>query len=652
MKRCDLWIKYSQVHNLKKLPLGSQKNIIICARHFRDESFMNYKKDRLVATAVPTIHRLSKDKALDYELELNHGVLVTLPELEKPHLIAPPGFQCPLGLDAEVSELLKSLENERSNEHFDDDGEVAEPSTSNLNLMSTDSAHSMETIETPVVRGGIKRSANFVLSEDPTSDDGNAPVKMSRNINRIKNDGDSTSGDTVGISERSETYSQPTIINHQIMDSEGRLWLQSDTFGLEDDAGYQYVQIQPQSDQSETEEINEIAVHLLEDNVEEGNVSLTDDLHLSHKLGEASIEIDDLRIQLKKESEKVKRMESKLAVRQMSCTRSDQHVASLKVDLQIANDDLEAKSMEMDILKLQLQHEKEERTRQEKELSSTKQEYSRTSNQIASLKALLGKAKSENEAIKIDIQKCEILSEKETMLKQDYEQQLQSQRLEHLKIEQQLRQQITALEQSLQFTRQQLTETRNTLSSIQTECTYIKNERLNSDQKVLVIESQLQKLQKLYDDKNEEHTRMEHSYDSLQKSNEKLKADYKMLESNQNQVSTVTTSNSNSSNAMPGVPQQQQPATVIPALTKAQLFNGIKRYISSSMCSLLRMEMFGSSEREWKSDERQVAVDLLRLGEFVYKYLTDEWRFRLPALRDVRNWLSQQSVAMDDEEDL
>ncbi|XP_039965598.1 uncharacterized protein LOC120778001 [Bactrocera tryoni] len=86
--------------------------------------------------------------------------------------------------------------------------------------------------------------------------------------------------------------------------------------------------------------------------------------------------------------------------------------------------------------------------------------------------------------------------------------------------------------------------------------------------------------------------------------------------------------------------------------SKAQLFNGIKKYISSSMLALLRMEMFGSADRNWKPDEQRVAMDLLQLGDEVYKYINDEWRFRLPALGEVRTWLADTTNSMDDEEDL
>lgn len=92
------------------------------------------------------------------------------------------------------------------------------------------------------------------------------------------------------------------------------------------------------------------------------------------------------------------------------------------------------------------------------------------------------------------------------------------------------------------------------------------------------------------------------------------------------------------------------PNPIPAALTKAQLFNGIKKYLSASMVALVRMEMFGNTERAWKTDEKQVSVELLRLGENVYKYFRDEWRFRVPPLKMVEKWTNE--VVEEEEDDL
>ncbi|XP_055616930.1 uncharacterized protein LOC129762562 [Toxorhynchites rutilus septentrionalis] len=78
-------------------------------------------------------------------------------------------------------------------------------------------------------------------------------------------------------------------------------------------------------------------------------------------------------------------------------------------------------------------------------------------------------------------------------------------------------------------------------------------------------------------------------------------------------------------------------------MNKVQLFNGIKRYLNPTMVALLRMEMFGgSAERQWKTDEKSLAVELLSLGENVYDHFCDEFRFRLPQKRDVQKWKDEE----------
>ncbi|XP_055911196.1 uncharacterized protein LOC129945455 [Eupeodes corollae] len=95
-------------------------------------------------------------------------------------------------------------------------------------------------------------------------------------------------------------------------------------------------------------------------------------------------------------------------------------------------------------------------------------------------------------------------------------------------------------------------------------------------------------------------------------------------------------------------PKPSVPSSTV--LSKPQLFNGIKKYLSASMTALVRMEMFGNSERQWKPDEKQVSVELLKLGEDVYKYFRDEWRFRLPPKKMVEQWSNE--VTEEDCDDL
>lgn len=80
-----------------------------------------------------------------------------------------------------------------------------------------------------------------------------------------------------------------------------------------------------------------------------------------------------------------------------------------------------------------------------------------------------------------------------------------------------------------------------------------------------------------------------------------------------------------------------------PTKTKIQLFNGIKKYLNPSMVALLRMEMFGDTERQYKSDEKSLAVELLNVQSNIYEYMRSELRFRLPPKKDAETWAKEMS---------
>lgn len=86
---------------------------------------------------------------------------------------------------------------------------------------------------------------------------------------------------------------------------------------------------------------------------------------------------------------------------------------------------------------------------------------------------------------------------------------------------------------------------------------------------------------------------------------------------------------------------------VITPMSKVQMYNSVRRYLSTSMAILLRMEMFGSSEREWKTDEKQLAIEILSLGTDVYDHLVEEWRLRLPTKSVVQQWSDENLLDED-----
>lgn len=106
------------------------------------------------------------------------------------------------------------------------------------------------------------------------------------------------------------------------------------------------------------------------------------------------------------------------------------------------------------------------------------------------------------------------------------------------------------------------------------------------------------------------------------------------------------TSNQGSTSATSSTDVRQIRVEKGPAMTKVQLFNGIRKYLNPTMVALLRMEMFGSSEREYRPDEKQLSKELFNLNQNVYEFMRDEWRFRLPPKVQVEEWLKNP----DDEE--
>lgn len=118
-------------------------------------------------------------------------------------------------------------------------------------------------------------------------------------------------------------------------------------------------------------------------------------------------------------------------------------------------------------------------------------------------------------------------------------------------------------------------------------------------------------------------------------------------------VSTTTTTPAiNTSSTAKSKPSEKLAAT-----SKPVLFNGIRRYLNPSMVALLRMEMFGEAEREYKPDERDIAIELMKLPlndaqpGSVYDFMRSEWRFRLPPRNSVLQWIQEREINANNIED-
>lgn len=133
------------------------------------------------------------------------------------------------------------------------------------------------------------------------------------------------------------------------------------------------------------------------------------------------------------------------------------------------------------------------------------------------------------------------------------------------------------------------------------------------------------------------------------------------LERKQQQLTTVAstsvTTTSTPSAITPNPTNKSKPSDKMAQMSKPVLFNGIRRYLNPSMIALLRMEMFGEAEREYKPDERDIAIELMKLPlndaqpGSVYDFLRSEWRFRLPPRNSVLQWIQEREDNANNVED-
>lgn len=606
-ERNKLWVKYAKLEAMMDYPFSRKKNIVLCSRHFRDECFMNYKKDKLTAKAVPTLHRLSKDKALDYELDLENGVLVTIPEPQYKHLIPPPEFECSLSLDNDeyLWEMLMEAEKRSSGEETiantekDDEDSMAvieafediiDSSAASTNVLQSDESNKLETTQTSL----LKRSNKISLEEE--GDDTVLHVyKRIKTLNNSQRLGSTSNSQTAETTFELDNLNNKTttIINHQIIGADGNIWIEQESYNIaKNGADYEFIEI-------------------------------SNDEH--HVVSNADIEKPNISLDV-----------------------ADEDTEDIPFEEEQCNSEqCLSKIQEMEYTNSLLM---EEKTNLENDLLSCQTENNLNQQRISALDLELISLKTENENLRKQLNQTQSSSdEMESSIKEKYERQLEAEQVRNTRVQQQ----VMNLQRSLDLVKQQLADAKANLCSVQKENADTQNEKIEMLKQQTETNHKLQILQEKYDKMTMEHCLLEKNHSLLQSSHAKLKEDYTKLESQQNQVSTVTTSNNNLKKEYSPQAVAKQANAILSAnsLTKAQLFNGIKRYISSSMLALLRMEMFGSTDREWKPDERQVSVDLLRLGESVYKYFTDEWRLRLPGLRDVHIWLSQ-AVNLDEEEDL
>lgn len=633
-ERYKKWRQYSQMDQMLKFSEVRRKNTSICARHFRTECFMNYKSDRLTLSAVPTITRLSDDKALDFELDIENGVLVNLEQPKQKHLLPPDGFESPLFLknDKILLEKLNELQSQQyiTSEHIDfidlkeGDCEIVLENSSKPLAESVEVLDTIEVAATSLKRprhrrnelvNGINDKKCRILNTSNCTVGNDIKEVSTVVLTSIENDFESEEinfVETIQIdscNELSNDDDQLFLTNNSLINDDYTEDLE--IFQIHKDENESHSEL-PLNDSDAT------VVQIKSQNP--SNLKKPENIEILNS--ENQFEYDQIKEDLDSLHVKYSILEAENRELKNNCQQNEE-LKRKHLLLQAENNDLKESLKEFNLLKEKLHQ------------YSTENERLKTEN--TNFKALKIELISRREETK-ELKKLLDTLKTDDLKKPNIELTVKNREINGL------RKKVDSLQQKFNNTVSELKKFQTNLSNVENE-----NKRLIEQENELKIS--MMNIQNNFDLKQTEYNTLKTNYEDLQSKQSVLQQKYWKMQALQNQEATVSTSlEGNKSDPKTSVPPT--PPISAASLTKAQLFNGIKRYLCSSMVSLVRMEMFGNTEREWKTDERQVAVDILRLGEMAYKYFTDEWRIRLPALRDARDWLSQSQQVMEEEEDL
>ena len=647
-ERFSKWMQYAKMERMVQFTDVRKKNTSICARHFRPECFMNYKMERLAPKAVPTLMRLSKDHALDFELDIEKGVLITMEETKLKHLIPPDNFKDPLHLknDTILMEMLNMARGQQSTtiilhediEYIESNDEVKRFTVMNPEKSPLNSIEILETIQ--VSGPTFKRNREFVIDEIENDIASTTQKKFkilnSVHCSTIKENKDETTIVLTSVPDQNDA--NHVIINDDIeFEATGNTEHQNDIINDRNEMLLTSPGYNSNSSENDDENIEFFEVHKC-------------DTDLLHDM--ITQDSDTTVVELKTDT-----LSSTGSIKQQILT-----LQSEILDLKKQDEDMEGLQIKITLL----ENENSDLRKYYKECQELRRRYFALETENNRMKAMLKEHnkdelleyREENNKLKevtsgIVLLKTKLFSKQQDAKELEnivedikYSQSDENEHNNYSTSENIIKKEIITLQKQVDIKQKQLTNVQNQLEKIESALKDVKNENKIFIKEKNCLEESFNNLQKRFEATQNDYKTLKFDYESLQQKHSDLQKKYWKIQAIHTQEATVSTSLEKRS-----FKTHSLAIPAPPAPTKAQLFNGIKRYLSAAMVSLLRMEMFGSAEREWKADERQVAVDILRLGETVYKYFIDEWRFRLPALRDVHNWLSQ-SVQMDDDNDL
>ncbi|XP_017071693.1 uncharacterized protein LOC108108237 [Drosophila eugracilis] len=531
-KRLKAWVENCANPDVSNASLGKLAGKAVCARHFRAESFMNYKMDRLAPFQTPTLLRINKDLALDFaSLDSNgEALLVKLTPPKQQHLVPPKGFQCPLGFVDDDDDETQNVEAIRKKTRVNVDQRVEKS-------QETQSAKLMDLTEVEDHQPADETNGTLYLLN---SEHEHSVLNQEKAVVENQNYTTITSGDSVMPQNILDLISQ-----------------------LQPSMGIKLIK-RPVEIQTIIEmdlDLNEqqLPIESTEGNTEE---------QIETKGPENCYIPASFRETINKQSVPVSPNETRNADR-----------------LKMISDIVQKRKMQKEV---DFQDDNVLRSDEQ----STQEQPKRR--------------KPIEEALKTEI----VVQAGQTTIRS--------------------KQKSAPCEKPTQSIQSVLNDISLKTASV---CFINQEDNLNytseSEDESAPSEKPSSSEDTLREKLHQDYNKLQAEFDKLSEENAKLKQLQDELLKTHAAPPTKPAANS---------------------LTKQQLYMGIKKYLGPTMAALLRMEMFGGSEdRTWKDDEREFATELLQLGDEVYKYCCDEWRFRLPSIRIARSWLEKRKT--DDTED-
>uniref|UniRef100_A0A1Q3FDE9 THAP-type domain-containing protein n=1 Tax=Culex tarsalis TaxID=7177 RepID=A0A1Q3FDE9_CULTA len=157
-ERLERWAAFADKEEFKELPLAKLKNKVVCEEHFRNNMFMNYLREGLVKTAVPTLEVLENGQIWDLETdEVGERELWVVPGGGKNVSMGGTGGD-PLLVPIENDSSRMEIQFLDSAEIMEDDGGYGEqPDPMSAEPVILNKVHKVKPVPVPVEKPALRK---------------------------------------------------------------------------------------------------------------------------------------------------------------------------------------------------------------------------------------------------------------------------------------------------------------------------------------------------------------------------------------------------------------------------------------------------------------------------------------------------------------